>query len=232
MNVNDLKELRHEMIEHQLKRRGIKDRAVLDAMMRIPRHIFVPDDRLEEAYEDHPLPIGNGQTISQPYIVAMMTELLKIDSSSRVLEIGAGCGYQTAILADIAGMVFSLEFLCSLAEEAQNRVKNLGYGNVLVKCGNGWQGWDRAAPFDAILVAAAPHRIPPRLVEQLAPGGRMVIPVGSSYQELKLVEKSKGGQISIRDIIPVRFVPMVGDFEGSNDDDREPPHGGEIKACG
>ncbi len=221
---------RTEMVETQLRRRGIADANVLRAMEKVPRHIFVPDELLSASYADHPLPIADGQTISQPYIVAIMSELLGIDSSSKVLEVGAGCGYQTAVLAEIAGMVFSLEFLCSLAEDAIGRIRGMGYGNVIMKCGNGWQGWDRAAPFDAILVAAAPDNVPPKLVEQLAPGGRMVIPVGRDYQELVLITKSLSGEVMEKNLFPVRFVPMVGG-DGMTKDNT-PPDSDSLKACG
>jgi protein-L-isoaspartate(D-aspartate) O-methyltransferase len=199
--------LREKMVRAQIEARGIKDRAVLGAMRRVRRHQFVPWFYRSFAYEDRPLPIGEGQTISQPYIVALMTELLGLTGKERVLEIGTGSGYQAAILAELAAYVYTIEILSPLAERADELLKRLGYKNILVKCGDGYLGWEEYAPFDAIIVTCAPEEIPQTLVEQLAEGGRMVIPVGSVYQELKLIEK-KNGKVEVRSIIPVRFVPM------------------------
>lgn len=200
--------LREEMVRSQIEARGIKDRQVLQAMRKVKRHQFVPRSYQRYAYEDAPLPIGEGQTISQPYIVALMTELLRLTGKERVLEIGTGSGYQAAILAELAVNVYTIEILPSLAKQAEELLSKLGYKNILVKCGDGYLGWEEYAPFDAIIVTCAPEEIPPVLVEQLADGGRMVIPVGSSYQELMLIEK-ENNQVKIKSIIPVRFVPML-----------------------
>ena len=200
--------LREEMVNTQIEARGIKDRRVLEAMRKVPRHKFVPRLYQRFAYRDFPLPIGEGQTISQPYIVALMTDLLKLTGNERVLEIGTGSGYQAAILAELTHYVYTIEILPVLAERAEELLKRLGYKNIVVKCGDGYLGWEEYAPFDAIIVTCAPEEIPQALVEQLADGGRMVIPVGSNYQELMLIEK-KNNQIKIKNIIPVRFVPMI-----------------------
>jgi len=200
---------REEMVESQIKARGIKDKKVLDAMMKVERHLFVPPDIASEAYMDHPLPIGEGQTISQPYIVALMTEVLGVDSTSKVLEIGTGSGYQAAILAEICDSVYSIEIIASLAERASNLLKVLGYSNIKIKAGDGYAGWKEHSPFNAIIVTCAPTEIPQPLSEQLAEGGRMVIPVGESYaQELILLEK-RNGFLKKKNIVSVRFVPMI-----------------------
>lgn len=199
--------LREEMVRTQIEARGINDRRVLEVMRKVPRHKFVPWLYRRFAYEDRPLPIGQGQTISQPYIVALMTELPGLSGEEKVLEIGTGSGYQAAILAELAARVYTIEIEPILATLAKERLEELGYKNIQVKCGDGYLGWEENAPFDAIIVTCAPEEIPERLVEQLADGGRMVIPVGSAYQELKLVEKINN-ELKIRSIIPVRFVPM------------------------
>ncbi|MBD3336252.1 MAG: protein-L-isoaspartate(D-aspartate) O-methyltransferase [Candidatus Eisenbacteria bacterium] len=199
------------MVEQQLQGRDITDRRVLDAMARVPRHLFVPDRYRDQAYSDSPLPIGHGQTISQPYIVALMTQLAGPDPGDRALDIGTGSGYQAGVLAELTKEVYSIEIICPLAEEAEARLDRTGYENVVVRCGDGYQGWPEHAPFDVIIVAAAPDHIPQPLVEQLAPGGRLVLPVGDLYQELVLVEKDSTGQVQEREIIPVRFVPMTGE---------------------
>ncbi len=199
--------LREEMVRSQIKARGIRDGRVLKAMRKVKRHKFIPRDYQSFAYEDSPLPIGGGQTISQPYIVALMTELLRLTGKEKVLEVGTGSGYQAAILAELAAYVYTIEILPTLAKRAGESLKSLGYTNILVKCGNGYLGWKEYAPFDAIIVTCAPEEIPPALVEQLADGGRMVIPVGSINQELMLVEK-ENSEVKIKGIIPVRFVPM------------------------
>lgn len=201
---------REQMVETQLKARGIKDVRVLEAMLRVERHRFVPESLRDQAYEDHPLPIGQGQTISQPYIVALMTELLDLKGAEKVLEIGTGSGYQAAVLADLTQKVYTIEIVETLARSAKERLQKLGYGNVEVKAGNGYLGWPKAAPFDAIIVTAAPDHIPQPLLDQLKEGGRMVLPVGTyPYQELKKIIK-KSGKPEITDILPVLFVPMTG----------------------
>jgi protein-L-isoaspartate(D-aspartate) O-methyltransferase len=200
--------LREEMVKTQIEARGIKDKRVLEVMRKVKRHQFVPQLYKSYAYKDTPLPIGEGQTISQPYIVALMTELLGLTGKESVLEIGTGSGYQAAILAELAAYVYTIEILPNLAERAEKLFKNLGYKNIMVKCGDGYLGWEEYAPFDAIIVTCAPEDIPRALVEQLADSGRMVLPVGSIYQELKLIEK-KNGEAKIKSIIPVRFVPMI-----------------------
>jgi protein-L-isoaspartate(D-aspartate) O-methyltransferase len=201
-------ELRDEMVKLQIEARGINDQRVLEVMRKVRRHEFVPLAYQRLAYQDTPLPIGEGQTISQPYIVALMTELLRLTGSEKVLEIGTGSGYQAAILAELAKQVYTIEIMPVLAERSEGLLKRLGYENIVVKCGNGYIGWAEYAPFDAIIVTCAPEEIPVDLIEQLAEGGRMVIPVGSVYQELKLIEK-QNGQIKVKGIIPVRFVPML-----------------------
>lgn len=197
------------MVERQIRRRGVRDERVLAAIERVPRHHFVPLEDREYAYDDNPLPIGSGQTISQPYIVALMTEALRLTPQSVVLEVGTGSGYQTAVLAELAREVYSIERLETLGKEARDRLDVLGYENVTVRIGDGHRGWPEAAPFDAIIVTAAPERVPEALVEQLVDGGRLVIPVGSSFQELRLVIK-RGTRVENVKITDVRFVPMVG----------------------
>lgn len=186
--------------------------AVLEAMRHVPRHDFVAVEQRVSAYGNYPLSIGHGQTISQPYIVALMTDLLDLDRDSRVLEIGTGSGYQAAILAELAGQVYSVEIIPPLANAARARLKNMGYDNVEVRCGNGRAGWPEQAPFDAIMVTAAAETIPPALVEQLRPGGRMVIPLGTPWgaQQLVLLTKEPDGGISERSVLGVAFVPLTG----------------------
>ena len=211
-DVNESKRL--EMVERQIAARGVKDPRVLDAMRRIPRHLFVPEAEVPHAYEDRPLPIGSGQTISQPYIVAFMTEQLRLKGTETVLEIGTGSGYQTAVLAALAKNVYSVEIRPELAQEASDRLKRLGITNAEVRAADGYRGWPEHAPFDGILVTAAPERVPPPLLTQLASGGRMVIPVGSFYQELKVIERNGAGYTE-KNVLPVRFVPFVGEAEGT-----------------
>ncbi len=199
---------RKQMVESQLKAREIKDLRVLAAMLKVERHLFVPANYRHLSYEDQPLPIGEGQTISQPYIVALMTELLALKGKERILEIGTGSGYQAAILAELAKEVYTIEILEPLALRAEGLLKELGYKNIKVKFGDGFLGWPELAPFDGIIVTCAPDKIPAPLLEQLAEGGKLVIPVGIYRQELKLVQKTKG-KIKIADIVPVRFVPML-----------------------
>jgi protein-L-isoaspartate(D-aspartate) O-methyltransferase len=206
-------ERRARMVETQIVARGVRDAHVLAAMKQVPRHLFVDPKERAQAYEDHPLPIAGNQTISQPYIVALMTELADLTPTEKVLEIGTGSGYQSAVLSRLAGEVYSIEIVPELARESAVRLRQLGYGNVTVKEGDGYRGWPEHAPFDAILVTAAPDRIPQPLLDQLAPGGRMVIPVGSFFQELKVLSKDKNGKITEKDILPVRFVPMTGEIE-------------------
>jgi protein-L-isoaspartate(D-aspartate) O-methyltransferase len=206
---------RARMVETQIVARGVRDPKVLDAMRKVPRHLFVGEEDRSHAYEDHPLPIGGSQTISQPYIVALMTELLALPPRARVLEIGTGSGYQSAVLSEIASEVYSIEILPDLAKAAGDKLGELGYKNVTVRAGDGYRGWPEHAPFDGIIVTAAPQKIPEPLVDQLAPGGRMVIPVGGFFQELKVFTREKDGTISEKVIIPVRFVPMTGEVENA-----------------
>ncbi|MHB8808503.1 MAG: protein-L-isoaspartate(D-aspartate) O-methyltransferase [Desulfobulbaceae bacterium] len=200
---------RREMVELQLKARDIDDQAVLRAMAAVPRHLFVPDRLHSQAYIDFPLPIGYGQTISQPYIVAYMTQAIRPEPHHRVLEIGTGSGYQAAILAELVERVYTMEIVPELAASADKRLRELGYAKVVAREGDGYQGWPDAAPFDAIVVTAAAEFIPPPLLQQLKDGGRMVIPVGSPFhvQHLTLVEK-KEGRLTTRILLPVRFVPL------------------------
>lgn len=207
LKVN-FKVLRENMVRTQVEARGVRDKAVLEVMRKIERHRFVPANLAGLAYEDRPLPIGEGQTISQPYIVALMTELLHLKGKEKVLEIGTGSGYQAAILAELAKEVYTIEILPKLANRAEKLLQGLGYKNIKVKSGDGYLGWPEFAPFEAIIVTCAPEEIPLALIEQLAEGGRMVIPVGETYQELKLLIKS-GGKIEQKNIIPVSFVPMI-----------------------
>jgi protein-L-isoaspartate(D-aspartate) O-methyltransferase len=204
---------RSEMVRDQIKLRGVRDARVLAAMQKVERHRFVPLEYRAETYADYPLPIGDGQTISQPYIVAFMTEALELKPTDKVLEIGTGSGYQAAILAELCDSVYTIEIFESLAVSAMKILQELGYKNVFVKAGDGYQGWEEHAPFDGIIVTCAPERIPPLLEEQLAEGGRMIIPVGAAYtQELILLEKKKG-KLEKKSVLPVRFVPMI-DKEG------------------
>ncbi len=205
---NDMTEARERMVDRQIERRGIEDARVLQALRDVKRHLFVPPDDVASAYDDHPLSIGHGQTISQPYIVALMTEAIDAKSGDRVLEIGTGSGYQAAVLSRLVAHVYTIEIVEALGRDATKRLRDLGYDNVTVRIGDGYRGWPEHAPFDAIVVTAAPPEIPTALVDQLADGGRMVVPVGTAFQELLLIEK-KDGVVSQRVIAPVRFVPMV-----------------------
>ncbi|UCG38881.1 MAG: protein-L-isoaspartate(D-aspartate) O-methyltransferase [bacterium] len=203
---------REAMVRTQIEARGIRDQAVLQAMRQVPRHRFVPEARGKEAYGDHPLPIGLGQTISQPYIVALMTELLALEEDHKLFELGTGSGYQAAVASRIAARVFTVEIYEQLAASAAARLRDLGYENVAVRNGDGYSGWPEEAPFDAIVVTAAADHIPPPLLEQLKPGGRMVIPLGNPFfvQQLVLVTKDAEGRIEETPVIPVRFVPLLG----------------------
>lgn len=205
-------EARIAMVKNQIEARGIEDTLVLQAMLDVKRHLFVPEQYRNMSYYDRPLPIGVEQTISQPYIVAIMTELLQLDGDDKVLEIGTGSGYQAAILAEIAKEVYTIEIIEVLAKNSEKLLSELDYKNITVKCGDGYKGWSEHAPFDGIIVTCAPPEIPQPLIDQLAEGGKMVIPVGEFYQELLLIEKIEG-KIKEKSIIPVRFVPMTGEAE-------------------
>ena len=198
------------MVANQLQKRGINDTAVLDAMSKVPRHRFVSRIYRPMAYTDNPLPIGHGQTISQPYIVALMTELLEADLKHKVLEIGTGCGYQTALLCILTKRVITLEVLSTLSTKSRKRLATLGYDNVDCHCADGNNGWPKEAPYDRILVSAAPETIPDVLIEQLAPNGRMVIPIGPLYNQfIYIITKNQNGHVNKEKSTPVRFVPLV-----------------------
>ena len=208
--------LREAMVKEQVSeppdyRTPVRDKKVLDAMLAVPRHLFVNPSTLSMAYADNPLPIGYGQTISQPYIVALMTEMLKIEPGHKVLEVGTGSGYHAAVLSHLAGEVYSVEIVESLGRRAAERLQNLGYHNIRVKVADGYYGWNEHAPFDCIIVTCAATLVPPPLIKQLKPGGKMCIPVGGQYavQHLTMVEKSEKGEITMRKTLPVRFVPLV-----------------------
>ncbi|MDI6810046.1 MAG: protein-L-isoaspartate(D-aspartate) O-methyltransferase [Candidatus Eisenbacteria bacterium] len=204
--------LRERMVTEQIVKRGVKDSLVLKAMRKVPRHLFVPEYLRGQAYNDYPLPIGFDQTISQPFIVAAMTELLGLKGGEKVLEIGTGSGYQAAVLREIADKVFSIEIVEGLAKQAPGTLKAVGYSDITVIYGDGYRGLPKEAPFDAIIVTAAPGHVPQPLVDQLKNGGRMVIPVGEEYQELLLITK-KGNRIAKKSVFPVRFVPMTGEAQ-------------------
>ena len=206
---NNYAKLRHKMVRKQIHDRGVANPRVLEVMSKVPRHRFVEPSFLSEAYADHALPIADNQTISQPYIVAQMTELLELQPAFKVLEIGTGCGYQTAVLAEIVEQVYTVEIIENLAKDAQQRLNTFGYQNIHLKIGNGYYGWQEHAPYDGILVAAAPKEVPHRLINQLAIGGRLVLPIGTLNQELVLVRKTERG-IKQTVITGVRFVPMTG----------------------
>lgn len=208
LNAQNYKAMRHNMVEKQIKARGITDKLVLDALNKVERHLFVPESYKTEAYGDFPLPIGEGQTISQPYIVAYMTEVLKLNKTEKVLEIGTGSGYQAAILAECAREVYTIELVEILGKRAEKLLLQLGYKNVFVKTGDGYLGWKEHAPFDAIIVTCAPTHVPEPLKEQLAEGGIMVIPVGGSFTQELVVLIKKNGKLTQRDVFGVRFVPM------------------------
>lgn len=207
-----MSELRAAMVMDQIVARGVSDQRVLSALRKVPRHEFVPHSERAKAYQDRPLSIGRGQTISQPYIVAAMTELAEIDENSRVLEIGTGSGYQAAVLAEIAKQVYSIEIVESLGQHAAKVLGRLGYQNIELRIGDGYKGWPEEAPFDAVLVTAAPPAIPQPLIDQLAEGGNMVIPVGEVFQELRVLTK-KDGKVVEKTVFGVRFVPMTGEAQ-------------------
>ena len=206
---------RRSMVDTQIRRRGIVDERVLQAMEHVARHVFVPEESIPDAYADSPLRIGEGQTISQPYIVGLMTEMLRLDPSHTVLEIGTGCGYQTAILAEMVKTVFTVDIRPILHDSARTRLESLGYSNIRFRLGDGYEGWGEFAPFDRIVVTAAARQVPPRLIAQMRFGGLMSIPVGNAAegQVLRLVTKSSGLAIDIKDTVPVRFVPMTSNIE-------------------
>lgn len=204
--------MRISMVEDQIEKRGIKNESVLEAMRKVPRHEFVPDYLKKYAYADEPLPIGEDQTISQPYIVAYMTEYLRLGNEDKVLEIGTGSGYQAAVLAEIVDTVYTIEIVDVLAKNAQRNLERLGYENVLVKRGDGYAGWPEHAPYDAIIITAAPTKIPEPLLEQLKVGGFMILPLGDYSQELVLIEKNSMKDFEQKTLLPVRFVPMTGEI--------------------
>ncbi|CAN5656822.1 protein-L-isoaspartate(D-aspartate) O-methyltransferase [soil metagenome] len=201
------------MVRQQLQARDIDNPRVLEAMEKVPRHELVPAEQRSSAYTDRPLPIGHGQTISQPYIVALMTQLARPEPGDKALDVGTGSGYQAAVLGELVEKVYSIEIIRPLADLAKDRLEALGYSNVSVRWGDGYRGWEQHAPFDIILVAAAPEKIPPPLIEQLAPGGRLVMPVGKAFgtQELLVIEKQADGSLQRRSVAPVAFVPMTGE---------------------
>jgi protein-L-isoaspartate(D-aspartate) O-methyltransferase len=199
----------NSMVKYQIEKRGITNTDVLQVMRNTPRHLFVPPALSTMAYDDYPLPIGEEQTISQPYIVALMTDLLDLKGNEKILEIGTGSGYQAAVLSQLVDSVYTIEIVESLANTAKKRLDNLNYKNVVVKHGDGYKGWPSLAPFDAIIVTAAPEKVPQTLIDQLKIGGCIVIPVGDKLQELQLITKSSSNKIKRKTVIPVRFVPMV-----------------------
>jgi protein-L-isoaspartate(D-aspartate) O-methyltransferase len=205
---------RKEMVERDIKGRGVSNPRVLDAMVKVKRHLFVEPGMAGRAYEDNPLPIGEGQTISQPYVVALMTEALSLKGNEKVLEIGTGSGYQAAVLAETAGEVYTIEIKNGLYRKARERLRLLGYGNIILKHGDGYFGWESGGPFDAIMVTASANHIPPPLLAQLKEGGKLIIPLGSTlfYQNLTLVTKEKG-RFPIKELGAVTFVPMTGEVQ-------------------
>ena len=205
---------RQIMVEKDIRGRGITDKKVLDVMGKTPRHLFVEGHLMDAAYEDYPLPIDEGQTISQPYVVALMTEALRLKPSDRVLEIGTGSGYQAAILAEIVKEVYTIEIRKGLADKAEKRLKEMGYKNVKVKYGDGYFGWEEYTPFDAIIITAAANHIPPPLIKQLKEGGRLIIPLGSTvYSQTLILAIKRKGELNLEEITSVRFVPMIGEAE-------------------
>jgi len=211
----DTSALREAMVRDQLVARGIRDERVLAAFRKVRRELFIPDVPPDLAHEDHPISIGFSQTISQPYILALMTQAARPKPTSRGLDIGTGSGYQAAVLAQLCKEVCSIEILKPLADSARSRLMALGYKNITVRVGDGYRGWPEKAPFDVIIVAAAPDHVPQPLIDQLAPGGRLVIPVGGWFQELLVIEKQKDGTVDRQSIAPVTFVPMRGEAENA-----------------
>lgn len=207
------RELREKLVAEKLAGRDITNQRVLDAMRAVPRHLFIPEALRKSAYQDSPLPIGQNQTISQPYVVALMTQLSRAAPGMKALDVGTGSGYQAAVLAEIVDEVFSIEILPELADKAGKRLAALGYDHVTVRCGDGYEGWPEEAPFDVIIVAAAPREVPQPLIAQLAPGGRLLIPVGQAHQDLVVIEKHEDGRVSRHTSGGVRFVPMTGKAE-------------------
>jgi len=206
---------RKRMVQEQLLARGLTNARVLAVMGKVPRHEFVPEKFKPQAYEDGPLPIGHGQTISQPYIVAFMTERLEPKTTDRVLEIGTGSGYQAAVLSELVAEVYTIEIVEPLAQRAEADLKRFGYKNVTVRAGDGYKGWPEAAPFDAVIVTCAPEKVPQPLVEQLKDGGRMIIPVGPIWDQELILLRKQGGRLEKRAVLPVRFVPMTGEGQRS-----------------
>jgi protein-L-isoaspartate(D-aspartate) O-methyltransferase len=216
-------EARNRMVAEQIVARGVKDPLVLAAMRSVPRHEFVPQELRDAAYRDSPLPIGDDQTISQPYIVALMTEASGLEGGEKVLEVGTGSGYQSAVLDEIAGTVLTMEIVASVAERARANLDRLGYHDVRLKIGDGYRGWPEEGPFDVIVVTAAPNHVPRPLLDQLKPGGRLVLPVGGQRQKLQLWTKTDHG-FEQRDLIPVSFVPMTGEARGEETPDPNNTH--------
>ena len=202
-------DLREKMVDEQIRKRGVKDKRVLEVMRKVPRHLFVDPDSMDAAYEDNAMPIQCEQTISQPYIVALMTELLELKTTSKVLEIGTGCGYQTAVLAEIVEQVYTVEIIPELAASALKRFEEFGYRNIYKRYGNGYYGWKKYAPYDRIIVTAAPKKLPNRLINQLAEGGFMILPIGDYHQDLVRIHRTEHG-IECKNVSGVRFVPMTG----------------------
>lgn len=217
LNEDEYKALREQMVVQQIEARGVRDKRVLEAIRRVPRHLFVPEKLRAYAYDDAPLSIGKGQTISQPYIVALMTELLHPEPHHKILEIGTGSGYQTAVLAEIMNKVYSIEIIPELSQRAEEVFELLGYSNIFIRNSDGYYGWPEAAPFNGIIVTAAPERVPQLLLEQLTEGGRMVIPVGDGLQFLEVYTREKDTYRRETNI-PVRFVPMTGEVKKDGED--------------
>ena len=217
-NYKDYDELREAMVKTQIESRGVKDEDILSVMRDVPRHLFIDESLWPKAYSDGPLPIGHGQTISQPYIVAFMTELLRPDTHHMVLEIGTGSGYQAAVLAKLVNHIYTIEIVPELGRNAKAVLKHLGYDNISVRVGDGYKGWPEEEPFDRIIVTAAPEKVPEALIDQLKPGGRMVLPVGPRWwgQDLLVIEKDERGKVVRKNTIPVRFVPMIHQEERKN----------------
>jgi protein-L-isoaspartate(D-aspartate) O-methyltransferase len=216
-------EARNRMVAEQIVARGVKDQLVLQAMRTVPRHEFVPQELRDAAYRDSPLPIGDDQTISQPYIVALMTEASTLEGGEKVLEVGTGSGYQSAVLDEIAGTVFTMEIVAAVAERARAHLDRLGYHDVKLRVGDGYRGWPEEGPFDVIVVTAAPDHVPRPLLDQLKPGGRLVLPVGRTRQKLQVWTKTDHG-FEQKDLIPVSFVPMTGEARGEEAPDPNNTH--------